>query len=112
MTSAAFQSSPRDNRLGLSTSPPVRRDERRVGLLVLCLLALAVGIVTGVGAAALRALIALIHNASYLGVFSFRYDANLLEGPSRWGDWVFFSPIVGAGGEGPRRARGDGLGLL
>jgi CIC family chloride channel protein len=44
---------------------------------------------------ALRALIALIHNASYLGVLSFRHDANLLEGPSRFGDWVFFSPIAG-----------------
>ena len=44
---------------------------------------------------ALRALIALFHNASYLGVFSFRYDANILEGPSRFGNWVFFSPIVG-----------------
>jgi CIC family chloride channel protein len=63
--------------------------------LALCLLALAVGIVTGLGAVALRALIALIHNATYFGVFSFRYDANLLEGPSRFGDWVFFSPIAG-----------------
>ena len=44
---------------------------------------------------ALRALIALFHNASYLGVFSFRYDANILEGPSRFGNWVFFSLIVG-----------------
>ncbi|MGO9427359.1 MAG: hypothetical protein ACLP0Q_00435, partial [Rhodoblastus sp.] len=76
-------------------TPAIGRDERRVGLLALCLLALAVGIVTGIGAVALRALIALFHNASYLGVFSFRYDANILEGPSRFGNWVFFSPIVG-----------------
>ena len=85
----------------LGTQPRVvagssaRREERRVGLLALCLLALAVGIVTGVGSVALRALIALFHNASYHGVLSFRYDANLLEGPSRFGDWVFFSPIIG-----------------
>ncbi len=78
----------------LATSA-IRRGERRVGLLTLCLLALAVGVITGVGAVALRALIALFHNASYLGVFSFRYDANILEGPSRFGDWVFFSPIIG-----------------
>ena len=84
-----------EDRSGVVASPPVRRDERRVGLLTLCLLALAVGVITGVGATFLRALIALIHNASYLGVFSFRYDANLLEGHSRWGDWIFFSPIVG-----------------
>ena len=95
MASAASNSLHREDRPGFVANPPVRRDERRVGLLALCLLALAVGIVTGVGAVALRALIALFHNASYLGVFSFRYDANLLEGPSRWGDWVFFSPIIG-----------------
>jgi hypothetical protein len=34
------------------------RDERRVSLLTLCLLALGVGILTGIGAVALRALIA------------------------------------------------------
>ncbi len=72
-----------------------RRDERRVGLLVLCLLALFIGVLTGVGAVALRGLIGLIHNAFYSGVFSFRYNANILEGPSPFGDFLFFSPIVG-----------------
>ena len=94
MADAASHSADLAERPILAT-PAIRRDERRVGLLALCLLALAVGIVTGVGAVALRALIALFHNASYLGVFSFRYDANILEGPSRFGNWVFFSPIVG-----------------
>src|SRR5438477_12327017 len=79
----------------LVSSRPVRKDERRVGLLVLCLLALAIGVMTGFGAVALRALIGLIHNAFYNGVFSFPYDANLLEGPSRFGNLLFFSPIVG-----------------
>ena len=69
--------------------------ERRVGLLVLCLLALFVGVMTGIGAAALRALIGLIHNGFYNGVLSFRYNANILEGPSRFGDLLFFSPIIG-----------------
>ena len=69
--------------------------ERRVGLLVLCLLALIVGVMTGVGAAALRALIGLIHNGFYNGVLSFHYNANILEGPSRFGDLLFFSPIIG-----------------
>ncbi len=95
MASAAPDSLHLEDRSGLVANPPARRDGRRVGLLALCLLALAVGVVTGVGAVALRALIALFHNASYLGVFSFRYDANILEGPSRFGDWVFFSPIIG-----------------
>src|SRR5271166_2967777 len=79
----------------LVASRPTRPDERRVGLLILCLLALVVGVMTGVGAVALRALIGLIHNVFYNGAFAFRYDANLLEGPSRFGDFVFFSPIVG-----------------
>ena len=72
-----------------------RGDERRVNLLVLCLLALAIGIGTGVGAVALRGLIGLIHNISFNGVFKIAYDANLLEGPSRWGNWVILSPILG-----------------
>jgi CIC family chloride channel protein len=94
MTDAASHSADLADRTRV-LSPALRRDERRVGLLALCLLALAVGIVTGVGAVALRALIAIIHNASFHGAFDFRYDANLLEGPSRFGDWAFFSPIVG-----------------
>jgi Voltage gated chloride channel len=70
-------------------------DERRVGLLVLCLLALGVGIMTGIGAVILRSLIGLIHNLMFNGVFRIAYDANILEGPSRWGNWVFLSPILG-----------------
>jgi CIC family chloride channel protein len=50
---------------------------------------------TGAGAVGLRALIGLIHNVFYNGAFGFRYDANVLEGPSPFGDLVFFSPIVG-----------------
>ena len=50
---------------------------------------------TGVGAAVLRGLIGLIHNVMINGVWSFAYDANILEGPSRWGNWVFLSPIIG-----------------
>jgi chloride channel protein, CIC family len=71
------------------------RDERRVSLLVLCLLALGVGILTGIGAVALRALIGLIHNVLINGVFKIAYDANILEGPSRWGNWVVLSPFLG-----------------
>jgi CIC family chloride channel protein len=75
--------------------PPVQDDERRVNLLVLCCLALVVGITTGCGAVALRALIGLFHNAFYNGTFSIWYDANVTEGPSRFGDWLFLSPILG-----------------
>jgi CIC family chloride channel protein len=79
----------------VGAAPPVQDDERRVNLLVLCCLALVVGITTGCGAVALRALIGLFHNVSYNGIFSIWYDANVSEGPSRFGDWVFLSPILG-----------------
>jgi len=55
-------------------------DERRVGLLVLCLLALGVGIMTGIGAVILRSLIGLIHNLMFNGVFRIAYDANIRAG--------------------------------
>src|SRR5271167_2887529 len=71
------------------------REERRVSLFILCLLALGVGIMTGVGAVALRALIGLIHNMMFNGVFKIAYDANVLEGPSRFGNWVILSPVLG-----------------
>src|SRR5271169_856015 len=71
------------------------REERRVSLFTLCLLALGVGIMTGVGAVALRALIGLIHNAMFNGVFRIAYDANILEGPRRFGNWVILSPVLG-----------------
>ncbi len=71
------------------------RDERRVNLLTLSLLALGVEIMTGIGAVALRSLIGLIHNAMYNGVIKVAYDANILEGPSRFGNWVILSPILG-----------------
>ena len=50
---------------------------------------------TGFGAVALRALIGFFHNVFYNGTFSFLYDANVTEGPSRFGDLVFLSPILG-----------------
>jgi chloride channel protein, CIC family len=71
------------------------RDEKRVSLFILCVLALGVGLFTGVGAVALRSLIGLVHNAMFNGVLKFVYDANILEGPSRFGNWVILSPILG-----------------
>ena len=71
------------------------RGDRHANLLVLCLLALGVGLLTGVGAVVLRGLIGLIHNLSYNGVLNAVYDANILEGPSRFGDWLILSPVLG-----------------
>src|ERR1700691_1353777 len=72
-----------------------RDDKRRVNLLVLCALALVFGIMTGCGAVALRWLIGFFHNVFYNGTFSIWYDANISEGPSRFGDWVLLSPVLG-----------------
>src|ERR1700690_744100 len=74
---------------------PAREDKRKANLLVLCGLALVVGVMTAFGAVALRALIGFFHNALYNGTFSIWYDANVSEGPSRFGNWVLLSPVLG-----------------
>jgi CIC family chloride channel protein len=83
-----------------SSSAPARTQtqaepETRVNLLVLCLLSLVIGLATGVGAWALRALIGLIHNIAYYGRFNYLYDANILESTSRFGNWIILAPIIG-----------------
>src|SRR3984885_7312097 len=93
LTPAASPQVPAEPMIG--SAPPVQDAERRVNLLVLCGLALLVGIMTGCGAVALRALIGFFHNALYNGTFSIWYDANVSEGPSRFGDFVVLSPILG-----------------
>src|SRR5208283_4077779 len=50
---------------------------RRLGLLPLSLLALLVGVVTGLGAVVFRGLIGLVHNVFFLGQFSFAYDSSI-----------------------------------
>ena len=69
---------------------------QRVGLFRLSLVALCVGIVTGFGAVAFRALIGLFHNIAFLGSFSFAYDASLFTPPSPWGAFVIFVPVLAA----------------
>ncbi len=79
----------------LAGGPVSRDDERRVNLLTLCVLAVVAGIMTGLGAVVLQMLIGLFHNAFYNGSFSLAYDAYATEGPSRFGNWVLLSPILG-----------------
>ena len=68
----------------VSLATPIEEHEtRRLSLPVLCLLALAVGVVTGLGAVAFRALIGLVHNVLFLGRLSFSYDASLSPRPAR-----------------------------
>jgi CIC family chloride channel protein len=68
------------------------------GLLVFNLLAILVGLVSGLGAVVFRALIAAFHNLLFLGQFSFTYDANAHTLPSPWGVFVILVPVVGAAG--------------
>lgn len=58
-----------------------------ISLVSLSLLALVVGIVTGLGAVLFRDLIGLIHNPIFLGKLSLHYDANLFTA-SPWGPLV------------------------
>lgn len=79
------------------TSPAVSTaaPPRRVGLFALCLFALLVGAITSVGAAVLRALMALFHNLFFLGTLSVVYDANVFDPPNPWGWAVILVPVIG-----------------
>jgi CIC family chloride channel protein len=61
----------------------------------LSLLAIIVGVVTGFGAVAFRALIGLFHNVAFLGLFRFAYDASAFTPPSPWGPLVILVPVIG-----------------
>jgi chloride channel protein, CIC family len=81
----------------VSLATPIEEHEtRRLSLPVLCLLALAVGVVTGLGAVAFRDLIGVVHNVLFLGRFSFFYDASQFTPPSPWGAFVILVPVIGA----------------
>ena len=67
----------------------------RLGLVRLSLLAIVVGLVTGLGAVVFRDLIGLIHNITFLGVFSFDYEANVFTPLSPWGALIILVPVVG-----------------
>ncbi|UVO38925.1 chloride channel protein [Bradyrhizobium arachidis] len=90
---AALTSS--ESKAWIGTVPKPLAEERRVSLLVLCGLALVIGGMTGLGAVAFRVLIAFVHNLFYSGALSFVYNANVSEGPSRFGDLLLFSPVIG-----------------
>jgi CIC family chloride channel protein len=61
----------------------------------LSLLAIVVGLVTGLGAVLFRDLIGLIHNIGFLGVFSFDYEASEFTPPSPWGALIILVPVIG-----------------
>ena len=80
----------------VSDTRQTTEDARPLLLISLCLLALVVGIVTGLGAVAFRALIACVHNLLFLGHWSFYYDSSVFTPPSPWGPWVILVPVIGA----------------
>ena len=70
-------------------------DERRLGLVTLCVLAVVIGCVTGVGAFLFRELIGLLHNMFFLGQFRFDYDSSVFTPAGPWGAGVILVPVVG-----------------
>ena len=68
---------------------------KRIGLFRLSLLALVVGLVSGIGAVVFRGLIAFIHNLAFVGSFSTHYDASVFTPSSPWGVFVVLVPVIG-----------------
>ena len=71
------------------------RRPAHVGLFRLSLLAIVVGVITGFGAVAFRALIGLFHNIAFLKLFSFAYDASVFTPASPWGPFIILVPVIG-----------------
>jgi CIC family chloride channel protein len=67
-------------------------------LALLSLLALALGVVTGLGAVLFRDLIGLIHNLLFAGQLTAHYDANSFTAVAPWGPLVILVPVLGAVG--------------
>jgi CIC family chloride channel protein len=71
-------------------------ESRQLPLAQISLLALGLGIVTGVGAVLFRDLIGLIHNLFFTGHVLLHYDANIFTPPAPWGPLVILVPVLGA----------------
>ena len=71
-------------------------DSQRLSLFYLTTLALALGLVTGLGAFLFRDLIGLLHNIFFTGRFMLPYDANEFTASNRWGALVILVPVIGA----------------
>ena len=71
-------------------------DSRRLPLAQLSLLALGLGVFTGLGAVLFRFLIGLIHNLLFAGHVDIHYDANVFTAPSPWGALIILVPVLGA----------------
>src|SRR5665213_335133 len=71
---------------------------RPLPLSQLSLLALVLGVITGLGAVLFRDLIGLIHNLAFTGHAMIHYDANVFTAPAPWGTLVIVVPVLGAVG--------------
>jgi chloride channel protein, CIC family len=75
--------------------PPANAESRTANLVEISILAIAIGVVTGLAGVLFRACVAVIHNAFFLGEFSTYYDPNV-HTPASWlGPLVIWSPAVG-----------------
>ena len=61
---------------------------------VICVYALAIGVIAGLGAWAFRMLIGFFHNLLFLGELNFYYDANIHTPPNPWGAGVILVPVL------------------
>lgn len=74
---------------------PLIDEGRSASLVEISILALAIGVVTGLAGVGFRAIVAVIHDFFFLGEFSLYYDPNV-HTPSSWlGPLVILSPVVG-----------------
>ncbi len=73
-------------------------ESRQLPLTQISLLALGLGVITGLGAVLFRDLIGLIHNLAFAGHALVHYDANIFTAPAPWGPLVILVPVLGAVG--------------
>jgi CIC family chloride channel protein len=71
-------------------------ETRRLPLTQLSLLALGLGVITGLGAVLFRDLIGLVHNLLFAGQAAVHYNANIFTAPAPWGPLVILVPVLGA----------------
>ena len=79
-----------------STEAIEGEEGRRLPLAQLSLLALGLGVLTGLGAVLFRFLIGFIHNLLFAGHATAHYDANVFTAPSPWGALIILVPVLGA----------------
>lgn len=70
--------------------------ERPRTLIQMCVLAVAVGVIAGLGAWAFRMLIGVVHNAFFLGIYQWEYDTNQHTPLGPFGMGIILAPVIGS----------------